>query len=91
MTGKKNGAAVLKWLPLIALAGVSAAAWGANMATTSKNSDNIKINDTLIKGLLESRGELKATYKSIDKNQTEIKKDIRAILRQLQGGGRPVR
>ena len=89
MTVKKNGAALLKWLPIILLAGGGSVAWGVNLNKISEHERRLIINEKTIKELSESRGRVDERTKAILRSQKNTAQNIRAILRQLER--RPVR
>lgn len=86
---KKNGVALLKWLPIIALAGASAVAWGANLNKISEHDRRLLINEKTLKELTEGRARIDERTKAILRSQGNTEQNIRAILRQLER--RPVR
>ena len=97
MTIRKNGAVLLKWWPVIVLLITlvlaiigGAIAWGANLEKITEHSRRLKINEKTIKKLSEGRARIDERTKAILRSQSNTEQNIRAILRQLQSGRRPV-
>ncbi len=94
MTTTKNGN---RWIQpalivtiILAIVG-GAVAWGANLEKITEHSRRLKINEKTIKKLSEGRARIDERTKAILRSQSNTEQNIRAILRQLQGGRRPVR
>lgn len=90
----KNGSRValsaLAFTLLLAIIG-GAVAWGDSRSRVQENTRRLIVNEGVIKKLLEGQARIDERTRSIERNQTETKGDVKEILRELRRPRRTIR
>ncbi len=76
----------LKWLPLAALALVSAMAWGSQQATTTDHERRITGNEKLLQELIKGQARIEERSKRTSEDVKDNKNLLLELLREFRNG-----